>query len=116
MYTRREFGTLTLAGLVLPRASNAAGIDSEIAGVKIGVQTYSFRELARPAGGDLTDALIGAMTACGLGDCELWAPQIEPVSMAARDAAGSLPRDSPQVRGGGHDDLRVQPELQRRLL
>ena len=89
MYTRREFGTLTLAGLVLPRASNAAGIDSEIAGVKIGVQTYSFRELARPAGGDLTDALIGAMTACGLGDCELWAPQIEPVSTAGRGAGAS---------------------------
>ena len=49
--TRREFGKLTLASLAFPRLA-AAAIDSRIAGVRVGAQTYSFRELPRPAGAD----------------------------------------------------------------
>ena len=76
MITRREFGTLALAPLL--------GLDSRVAGVRVGVQTYSFRGLARPAGGDMVDAIVKAMTECGLADCELWAPQIEPAQTVAR--------------------------------
>jgi sugar phosphate isomerase/epimerase len=99
MYTRRDFGKLTLAGLSLPRGLTAAGIDSRVGGVRVGVQTYSFRALARPAGADLTDAIIAAMTECGLGDCELWSPQIEPVSTLGRGASAA-------ARARVRDDLR----------
>lgn len=76
MYTRREFGARALGALALPRTLFA--IDSKVSGVRLGVQSYSFRELPRPEGGDLVDVVIKAMTACGLGECELFAPHIEP--------------------------------------
>jgi sugar phosphate isomerase/epimerase len=76
MLTRREFGTLTLSTLALPTLLRA----QTVSGVRLGVQTYSFRELKRPAGGDLVDPVITAMKECGLTECELWAPQIEPAS------------------------------------
>jgi len=78
MLTRREFGSVAIAALGLPRALLAAGIDSRIDGVRIGVQTYSFRALPRPEGGDQVDAMIDAMVQCGLGECEVWAPMVEP--------------------------------------
>ena len=79
MYTRREFGFLTLAGLVGSRRGIAAmGADSVVSGVRLGVQTYSFRDLPRPAAGDAVDTVIKAMKECGLSECELFSPQIEP--------------------------------------
>ena len=89
MYTRREFGQLTVAALALPRALMAA-TGSTVGGVRVGVQTYSFRGLPRPAGGDAVDGIIAAMTACGLDHCELWSPQLEPATAPGpRPAAGS---------------------------
>jgi sugar phosphate isomerase/epimerase len=80
MYTRREFSILSAGAagaLMLPRALFA--IDSKVAGVRLGVQSYSFRELPRPDGAaDMVDVVIKAMTECGLGECELFAPHIEP--------------------------------------
>jgi sugar phosphate isomerase/epimerase len=84
MYSRREFGKLTLAALALPRTLMAA-VDSKVKGVRFGVQTYSFRDLPRPEGGDAVDVIIQAMTACGLGECELWSPQLEPVKKTRED-------------------------------
>jgi sugar phosphate isomerase/epimerase len=84
MYTRREFGKLTLAGLAMPTLRTSS--DSLVNGVRVGVQTYSFRDLPRTSGGDAVDSVITAMTACGLVECELWSPQIEPeVSDSAAD-------------------------------
>jgi|SRR5215471_4719749 len=77
MITRREFSKLALASLALPRTL-AAAADSRIAGVRVGVQTYSFRALPRPEGGDQVDAIIGAMKTCGLSECEVWSPMVEP--------------------------------------
>jgi sugar phosphate isomerase/epimerase len=34
----------------------------------------------RPQGGDMTDVLIKAYTECGLRDCELWSPMLEPAA------------------------------------
>jgi len=85
MLTRREFGALTLSGLALPALTRA----QVVSGVRFGVQTYSFRGLPRPAGQDLVDPLIEAMKACGLTDCELWSPQIEPVGTAGRGASAA---------------------------
>ncbi len=75
MFTRREFGKLAVAGLVVARPegralrlNDAEGIDSKINGVRLGVQTYSFRDIPRPAGAaDSVDVVIKAMTEAGLG-------------------------------------------------
>ena len=80
MYTRREFGLLTLSSLALPGMSHA----QMIGGVRLGVQTYSLRGLPRPDGGDMVEPLIKAMTECGFTECELWAPQIEPAQPGSR--------------------------------
>lgn len=80
MLTRREFGALALSSVALPSVLRA----QMVSGVRLGVQTYSFRELTRPPGGDLVDPIIAAMKECGLTECELWAPQIEPPSSFGR--------------------------------
>ena len=86
--TRREFGALTLGAIALPRFATA----QTVGGVRLGVQTYSFRELPRTPGGDQTAAIVSAMQTCGLKECELWSPQIEPA------AAGGRGRTPEQVR------------------
>jgi sugar phosphate isomerase/epimerase len=91
MLTRREFGALTLSTVALPALVRA----QTVAGVRLGVQTYSFRELQRPAGGDLVDPIIAAMRECGLTECELWAPQIEPAAAGGR---GRSPQEAQQAR------------------
>src|SRR5437660_12678683 len=78
MISRREFSRLALASLALPRALTASALDSRVAGVRVGVQTYSFRALPRAEGADQVDAIIDAMTTCGLGECEVWSPMVEP--------------------------------------
>ena len=96
MYTRREFGLLTLSSLALP----ALGRAQTAGGVRLGVQTYSFRELPRAPGTDLVDPLIKAMTECGLMECELWSPEIEPVSGFGRG------RSTPEEAQKAREDLR----------
>jgi sugar phosphate isomerase/epimerase len=84
MFSRREFTRLALTGLAVPFAAFDALAD--VGGVRVGVQTYSFRDLPRSQNGDAVDGLVRAMTDCGLTDCELWAPQIEPrIARQARD-------------------------------
>lgn len=92
MYTRREFGRLAIGALALPRALSAA--ESIVGGVRLGVQTYSFRDMPRPEGGDMVDVIIGAMTECGLAECELFAPHVEPRSAFGR---GRPAPDSPEA-------------------
>jgi hypothetical protein len=77
--------------LALPGAL-AAVIDSTIAGVRIGVQTYSFRNLPRPADRDPWDILVNAIAECGLGECELFAPQVEPAFAPGRGPASAEAR------------------------
>jgi sugar phosphate isomerase/epimerase len=100
MITRRDFGKLALASLAMSRGLAAAGLDSRIAGVRIGVQTYSFRELPRSPGSDSVDAIVKAMNDCGLVECELWAPQIEPQQSFGRGRP-------PEEAGKARDDLRA---------
>ncbi len=85
MLTRREFATLALSGLVVrmsavtsARQAGSGAAGAVINGVRVGAQTYSFRALPRPADGDMSDALVKAFTECGLRECELWSPQLEP--------------------------------------
>ena len=80
MLTRREFATLAMTGLAWPCVA-AQTRGGAINGVRIGAQTYSFRALTRPPGGDMVDVLLSAMSECGIRECELWSPQIEPAGV-----------------------------------
>jgi sugar phosphate isomerase/epimerase len=94
MISRRQFAQVTAAGLVTPFMANRRAVAAPINGVRIGVQTYSFRSLSRTPGGDAVDAIITAMQACGLDECELWSPQLEP----APSERPATPDASRQVR------------------
>jgi sugar phosphate isomerase/epimerase len=91
MYSRREFGLLTLSSLALPALCRA----QTISGVRLGVQTYSLRDLPRPADGDMVEPIIKGMTEIGFSECELWAPQIEPAQPPGR---GRPPEDVQKSR------------------
>lgn len=78
MLTRREFTTLALSTLAWPKL---VAQSSTVSGVTLGAQTYSFRQMDRPQGGDMSDVLVKAFTECGLRDCELWSPMLEPVKV-----------------------------------
>jgi sugar phosphate isomerase/epimerase len=107
VYTRREFGKLTIAGLTAPAFAGLTApgfgglIDSRVAGVRLGAQTYSFRDLPRPESGDAVDVVIKAMTDCGLGECELFAQQVEP----RPTGGGGRGADSPEAQKA-REDLR----------
>lgn len=75
MYSRRDFTKLALAGAplsaTLAQSVSHHKINSVISGVRIGAQSYSFREKS-------LDGAIQAMIEVGLGECELFAPHLEP--------------------------------------
>lgn len=76
--TRRDFAELVGVTLALPTVVSA--INSRIAGVQIGAQSYSFRDRS-------LDAMISAMTEVGLGECELWQGHVEPRSQSPEKRA-----------------------------
>ena len=76
MLTRREFATLAFSALAGPKL-----LAQTVAGVRLGAQTYSFRDLQRPAGGDMSEVIIQSLNACGIRECELWSPMIEPAKL-----------------------------------
>jgi len=100
MYTRREFGKLTLAGLTLPAFGSLA--DSVVSGVHLGVQTYSFRDMTKAPTADAVDIVVKAIADCGLSECELFAQHVEPQSNV-RGGRGAAP--SPEVQQA-REDLR----------
>ncbi|MEQ1948130.1 MAG: TIM barrel protein [Bryobacteraceae bacterium] len=75
--SRRQFVQASLAAVPLTalplRAADAA---KSVAGVQLGVQTYSFHDILND-GQNHADQIIQKMQACGLNSCELFAPQIE---------------------------------------
>ena len=111
IYSRRNFGLTALAAIASPRV-----FGQKVAGVQLGVCTYSFRSLPHAPGGDAVDAVIQAMKECGADDCELFSPQLEPAnpiqsgpppqpppgspppSAEARAAAMHARMNSPEVR------------------
>ena len=69
--TRRQWTAAVTGGLLtLPRCRLRAQSRSVVAGVRIGAQSYSFRD--RPL-----DDVIAAMTQIGLSFCELWQSHVE---------------------------------------
>ena len=89
-YSRRHFGQIALAGLpaslVLGSggASALAAAESRVNGVRIGVQSYSFRTLG-------LDEAIAAMKNVGLGEVELFSGHVEPRPPRPPAAAGGAP-------------------------
>lgn len=74
IYSRREFGKVALTALPFSFLANQSvrkRLDSTIAGVQIGVQSFSFRSLRGP------DEIIRAMTQIGLGSVELMSNHAE---------------------------------------
>jgi sugar phosphate isomerase/epimerase len=71
MYSRRRFSQVALAGAASLPLLAQKKIDSNINGVLLGAQSYSFRE--KPL-----DGVIEAMVEIGLGECELFSPHVEP--------------------------------------
>ena len=82
MQSRRDFAKLAVAGLPLASLSTklawGAKINSTVKGVRLGTITYSFRDFPRTPGKDNADAIIQALTECGIGEIELFCPNIEP--------------------------------------
>ena len=72
--TRREFGGVVAGGLLSSAFSAASPVSflqsSRIAGVRVGTQSYSFRDRA------LDDVIAGIKTV-GLAHCELWSGHLE---------------------------------------
>jgi sugar phosphate isomerase/epimerase len=101
MLTRREFALIAAGTLAVPRLATAA-LDSTVAGVPVGVQTFSFRALDRrtDGDGDLADVMVNAVAEAGLAECELFAPHAEP-------------RFGPPAPLGGVAPAALQPALAR---
>jgi sugar phosphate isomerase/epimerase len=80
-YTRREWNTTVVGGLVaVPFVRlGAQSTSSRIAGVRVGTQTYSFRDYRDRN----LDDMIAAMREIGLTYCELWSGSVEPRSSRA---------------------------------
>ncbi len=87
MTTRRQFARTILAGLTWPAVTARWSQASPVGGVRLGVQTYSFREIARAGAPDAVDVILASMKTCGLDECELWSPQIEAADAQMRRAA-----------------------------
>lgn len=73
MLTRRDFHGAVVGGLVATPLLRLQKPDSRVAGVRIGAQSYSFRDY----GNRNVDSVIEALTACGLAYCELWSNHVE---------------------------------------
>ena len=71
MILRRSFLTATTLPFLTSSRLWGAKIDSRVKGVRIGVQSYSFRDRG-------LDEAIEAMKTIGLGEVELWQGHIEP--------------------------------------
>ncbi len=91
--TRRDFSKLALAPLALPVLG---AIDSTVSGVKLGAQTYSFRDLGSPIAS--IDMIVAAMKQIGLGYAELWDVEVLPRDRAK---ATAFRTDAPldEIRG-----------------
>ncbi len=77
MVSRRGFGKMALSAIPLSAAWSAPG-DPVGNGVRLGVSTYSFRDLLRTPGRDNVDGVIQALQFAGVHEIELSSANTEP--------------------------------------
>ncbi|MEP6716751.1 MAG: hypothetical protein ABJC09_14365 [Terriglobia bacterium] len=83
--------------MALPAAA-ARKIDSVVSGVQFGLQSYIFTGIGLPQD-SLVDVVIASMVECGLGECDLYAPLVEPGPLWDRvRAAGANAAERAQAR------------------
>lgn len=89
MISRRDLGKLAAASLPVA-ALSATKIDSNIHGIQFGLQTYVFTTAGLPQK-DLLELAVKSMVGAGLGECDLFAPLVEPAEFwdTIRDSAAS---------------------------
>jgi len=97
--TRRDFGKVAFAGLSTARA--LAKVNSTVSGVRLGAQTYSFREFDHDG---IVEAIIKAMAEVGLGECEIYSPQLELASAVATGGGRAAQNDPARLKAC--EDLR----------
>jgi sugar phosphate isomerase/epimerase len=83
-YSRRRFVQLGLASFpaVAAFAGSVGSSGSAPGGVRLGVQTYSFRDMLGTPG-DMTDKMIAAMRDLRLTECEVFEPTLQPPALSA---------------------------------
>jgi sugar phosphate isomerase/epimerase len=82
-YSRRAFVGLAVASLPAAALAGAVGrTNSVVEGVRLGVQTYSFRDMLGTPG-DMADKMIAAMQELGLSECEMFEPCLQPPALSA---------------------------------
>jgi sugar phosphate isomerase/epimerase len=103
MQSRRQFTQTLLAGI--PAGLAYGAINSKFAGVQIGAQSYSFRDL--PA-----DQILPAFVKCGLGEAELMSNHAEALMGAPAgrgpDAAEALRKWRSSISVDKFQDVRKQ--------
>lgn len=90
--SRRQFGKTVLGAV--PAYLALAKAPSTVEGVRIGVCTYSFRDLPRQ-NGDAIAPTLQALKACNATICELFSPQLEPENTALARAMEEARKPGP---------------------
>jgi sugar phosphate isomerase/epimerase len=83
--SRRNLGKLALGALSAP-AMAAQKIDSVVHGIQFGLQSYIFTVTGLPQT-NLVDVVIASMVESRLGECDLYAPVVEPAELWNRARA-----------------------------
>src|SRR5580704_15660683 len=78
MLSRRHLAKLTLGALSIP-AMAAKKIDSVFHGIQFGLQSYIFTRAGLPQE-SLVETVIASMVECGLGECDFYAPLVDPAT------------------------------------
>jgi sugar phosphate isomerase/epimerase len=109
VFSRRDLGKLVLGAAPLT-AMAARKIDSVIHGVQFGLQSYIFTGIGLPQD-SLVDQVIQSMTESGLGECDLYAPLIEPARFWDRIRSGPAGRGAAVPPEVAADRARARQEL-----
>ena len=86
MFSRRDLGKLALGALPIP-ATAAKKIDSVVHGIQFGLQSYVFSGIGL-AQDSILDVVVKSMVESGVGECDLYAPLVEPAQLWDRIRAG----------------------------
>jgi sugar phosphate isomerase/epimerase len=97
MLSRRDVGKVALGAMIMP-ALAAKKIDSVIRGIQFGLQSYIFTGIGLPQDG-LVDTVIASMVESRLGECDLYAPLVEPAQFWDR------------IRARGPEEAAARAEL-----